>query len=55
MVPLDSELAGSFALTTGVGFLMMLAGVQKSMLGWRRRRTCPTCGRLADGRRCACR
>jgi hypothetical protein len=47
------ELAAIFAATTGVGFLMMWAGVQKSMLEWRRgRRSCPSCGRHIEGRVC---
>ncbi|HSL66089.1 MAG TPA: hypothetical protein VK874_15650 [Gaiellaceae bacterium] len=47
------QLAGLFAATTGVGFLMMLMGVQKSMLEWRgRRRSCPSCGRRIEGRVC---
>lgn len=41
--------------TTGIGFLMLLSGIQKSLLDWRRRgRTCPSCGRLIRNRRCAC-
>ena len=47
------QLAALFAATTGVGFLMLLAGVQKSLLEWRnRRRHCPSCGRLLEGRVC---
>ena len=50
---LAPELATLFLLTTGVGYLMMLAGVHKSMLQWRsRRRACPACGRTIDGRVC---
>ncbi len=37
-------------LTMGVGYLMVLSGVGKSMLDWKRRRTCPSCGRQP----CAC-
>ena len=42
-------------LTPAVGYLMVLAGVHKSMLEWRhRRQLCPSCGRdLRSG--CACR
>ena len=47
------ELTAIFAATTGVGFLMLMAGVQKSMLEWKaRRRCCPSCGRSIDGRVC---
>jgi hypothetical protein len=43
---LTPELAALFAATTGVGFLMMFLGVQKSMLEWRQPpRQCPSCGR----------
>jgi ribosomal protein L37AE/L43A len=42
-------------LTLGVGWLMMLAGTQKSVLEWRRRRrTCPSCGREIVARTCPC-
>jgi NADH pyrophosphatase NudC (nudix superfamily) len=48
------QLVGLFAATTGVGVLMMLVGVQKSMLEWRRRRRpCPSCGRTIHGRTCS--
>jgi NADH pyrophosphatase NudC (nudix superfamily) len=50
---LDPNLALLFATTTGAAFLMMLAGVQKRALEWRRRRRfCPSCGRRIDGRTC---
>jgi hypothetical protein len=39
----------------GVGYLMALAGVQKSALEWRRRRrTCPSCGRYLRHGICRC-
>jgi hypothetical protein len=39
--------------TTGIGSLMMLAGLQKNALeGRRRRRICPSCGREIHGRTC---
>jgi NADH pyrophosphatase NudC (nudix superfamily) len=40
----------------GTGFLMMVSGIQKSLLEWRRpRRICPSCGRqLQHGRNCGC-
>ena len=38
-----------------VGFLMMVAGVHKSMLEWRhKRRHCPSCGRILESRVCTC-
>jgi hypothetical protein len=53
MQQLDPQLAAAFAVTTGIGFLMLLAGVQKSLLEWRhRRRQCPSCGRILDGPVC---
>ena len=40
--------------STGVGVLMVLSGIQKSALEWRRRaRTCPSCGHAISGRTCA--
>ena len=40
-------------LTIGVGWVMMMAGVQKSALEWRRqRRICPSCGREIRARVC---
>jgi hypothetical protein len=53
MEPLDPQLAALFAATTGAGFLMIVAGVHKSMLEWRhRRRRCPSCGRILDSAVC---
>ncbi len=55
METLTPELAVLFATTTGVGLLMVFSGVQKSALEWRRRRrACPSCGRIIETRRCAC-
>jgi hypothetical protein len=34
-----------FAITSVVGYLMVLSGVGKSMLDWKRKRFCPSCGR----------
>jgi hypothetical protein len=44
------------ASTTGVGFLMLTAGIQKKALEWKnRRRTCAGCGKhLPDRRVCRC-
>jgi hypothetical protein len=40
-------------LTLGIGWVMMVAGVQKSALEWRRRRRiCPSCGREIHARVC---
>jgi hypothetical protein len=40
-------------VTCGIGYVMALAGVQKSALEWRRRhRTCPSCGRAIRARVC---
>jgi len=50
MTPLDPHVSFLFALTTAVGYLMMMSGVGKSMLVWKRRSNCPSCGR----QRCAC-
>jgi hypothetical protein len=50
MTSFDHQLTLLFALTTGVGYLMMLSGVGKSMLVWKRRSACPSCGR----RPCSC-
>jgi hypothetical protein len=41
------------ALLAGVGFLMVVIGVEKSVLEWRRRK-CPVCGR-SIGQGCRCR
>jgi hypothetical protein len=54
MTPLSPELVGLLAATTGVGYLMMTMGVQKSLLEWRaRRRSCPSCGRHIERRVCS--
>jgi len=46
MTTLDPQLTTFFAITMGVGYLMIQSGLQKSMLEWRRRkRSCPSCGR----------
>jgi hypothetical protein len=43
-----------FAATTGIGVMMLLAGLQKNALEWRRRRrSCPSCGRHIDHRVCS--
>jgi hypothetical protein len=46
---LDPQLMALFAATSGVGYLMIMSGVQKSLLDWKRRRACPACGRRPCG------
>jgi NADH pyrophosphatase NudC (nudix superfamily) len=48
------HLAAVAVLTSGVGYLMVMAGLQKSSLEWkRRRRFCPSCGRVLERRVCS--
>jgi hypothetical protein len=50
---LDPHVLTIAAATLGVGWLMALAGLQKSALEWRkRRRICPSCGREIRTRVC---
>jgi NADH pyrophosphatase NudC (nudix superfamily) len=50
---LQPHLALFVIVTCGVGYLMGLAGLQKSALEWRRRhRICPSCGRPIQARVC---
>jgi len=50
---LDPNIALLAVITLGVGYVMALAGVQKSALEWRRRhRICPSCGRAMQSRVC---
>jgi hypothetical protein len=53
---LTPQLALLIISTTGVGFLMLSAGVEKKALEWRRRRrTCAACGKHLPGRSvCGC-
>jgi hypothetical protein len=54
MTTLDPQLGTFFAVTMGIGYLMIQSGLQKSMLEWRRRKkTCPSCGRESGV--CGCR
>jgi hypothetical protein len=40
--------------TLGIGYVMAVAGVQKSAHEWRRRRRiCPSCGREIESRVCS--
>ncbi len=49
----DAHLAILAVVTIGVGWLMAVAGLQKSALEWRRRRRiCPSCGREIRARVC---
>ncbi len=51
---LDPHIAVLAILSSGVGYLMMVAGVHKSALEWKRRqRICPSCGRILEARVCA--
>ena len=53
VVALDHGILALLFVTTAVGWLMLQAGLGKSMLEWRRRqRTCPSCGRTIAGRTC---
>jgi hypothetical protein len=52
---LDSNIALVAVVTCGIGYLMVFAGVHKSALEWRRRRRiCPSCGRIIQARVCGC-
>jgi formate dehydrogenase maturation protein FdhE len=47
------HLATLAAATLGIGWLMTIAGLQKSALEFKkRRRVCPSCGRRIDARTC---
>jgi len=49
----DPHIATLAVLSLGVGWVMAIAGVQKSALEWRRRRRiCPSCGREIHARFC---
>jgi len=57
-VALSPGIALAYVLTTGVGAVMMLAGLRTRALDLRPRRRCPSCGRLLrsrDGCRCVSR
>jgi recombinational DNA repair protein RecR len=50
----DVHTAVLVVVTLGVGWLMMVSGLQKSALELRkRRRTCPSCGKLIESRVCS--
>jgi hypothetical protein len=49
----DPNIAILAVLTSGVGYLMVVSGVHKSLLEWRRsKRQCPSCGRVLTTRVC---
>jgi hypothetical protein len=51
---LDPHLATVAVATLGIGWLMTVAGLQKSALELKkRRRTCPSCGREITARVCS--
>jgi recombinational DNA repair protein RecR len=51
---IDPNIALLAVLTLGAGYLMVVAGLHKSMLEWRRSgRLCPSCGRLLQTRVCS--
>jgi len=50
---LDPHIVLLAVLTLAIGWVMTVAGVQKSALEWRRRRRiCPSCGREIHARVC---
>ena len=50
---LHTHIAILVVSTLAIGWLMAVAGVQKSALDWRRRRRiCPSCGRQIQARIC---
>jgi recombinational DNA repair protein RecR len=52
---MDPHIAFLTAVTCGAGYLMTVSGLQKSLLELkRRRRHCPSCGRVLDARTCSC-
>ena len=52
---IDPHIAVTVVVTMGVGYVMALAGIHKSVLEWRRRdRICPSCGRTIVTGVCKC-
>jgi hypothetical protein len=50
---LDPHIAVLAILSSGAGYLMVVAGLHKSALEWKRRqRICPSCGRMIQARVC---
>jgi NADH pyrophosphatase NudC (nudix superfamily) len=55
MTQLTPEMTLLLASSTGVGVLMMRAGIEKKMLEWRRReRICAGCGKHLSRPVCTC-
>jgi hypothetical protein len=51
----DPHLVPFAIVTVAVGYLMAVAGIEKSALEWkRRRRKCPACGRELERGVCSC-
>lgn len=51
---LDPNIASLAVVTTAIGYLMVVAGLHKSLLEWRQRhRVCPSCGREITARVCS--
>jgi NADH pyrophosphatase NudC (nudix superfamily) len=51
---IDANTALLAVITSGIGYLMVAAGVHKSLLEWRRTaRMCPSCGRAIQTRVCS--
>ena len=51
---LDPNIAILAVVTTGIGYLMVAAGLHKGALEWKRRqRMCPSCGRYLTARVCS--
>jgi hypothetical protein len=54
LMELDPNVAAVAVVTCGIGCLMLLSGIGKGMLEWRRAtRRCPGCGRAIQGRVCS--
>jgi hypothetical protein len=50
----DPQIGILAVATCAVGYLMVVAGLQKNALEWRRRRRmCPSCGRTIETRVCS--
>jgi hypothetical protein len=51
---LDPNITILTAVSCGIGYLMIVAGLQKSALELKRRqRSCPSCGRIIEARVCS--
>jgi hypothetical protein len=52
---LDPQIVFFAVVTMAVGYLMVVGGICKGGLEWRRRgRVCPSCGRVIQARVCKC-